>query len=181
MGILGQETEKVSNLHEQKEKAMKAKSEWCYLSANLIFGPHKLKSKEMSIYSLDTFRKYKDLNVVQVSAIDTITRRIDTKRNFKIRPHISLIGSHIQQSSEIAKILTYENSTARLHVSDAIFSDLEFEITGYDWEKMVDTRIQRLAVLIQALYDQDMEEIPLLINEFPNISNVLLKGEKYWR
>jgi len=38
-----------------------------------------------------------------------------------------------------------------------------------------------LSLLISSLFNQQMDDMPLLINEFPNISGLLLKDECYWR
>jgi hypothetical protein len=156
------------------------KNEWQYLAAMLIFGPQKIRSKELSVYSLDIFRTNKELNVAPVSFIDTDTRKLETKRYLKIRPHISFIATHVQSGSDVAKILGYENTEKNVHISDAIFSEREFELTGYNWDRLVDSRIYKLSVLIKSTLDRKIDDVPLLINEFPCISGLFLKDESYW-
>jgi len=157
------------------------KNEWKYLAAVLIFGPQKIKAKELSIYSLDVFRGHKELNVVPVSTIGADTRRLETQRHLKIFQHISLTTKLVQAGSEVAKILLYENTSQNIHISDAIFTDREFELTSYNWANLVNSRIYKLSLLISSLFNQQMDDMPLLINEFPNISGLLLKDECYWR
>jgi hypothetical protein len=156
------------------------KSEWEYLSATLIFGPHRIRSKDLSVFSLDVFRSRSDLSVSQVSSIDTETRRLDTKRHLKLRTNIGLTATHIQASSEIAKIIIFENTEKKVHLSDAIFTDREFELTGFVWERLIESRISKLAMLIKAIVDMKLDDVPLLINGFPNISGLFLKDMNYW-
>jgi len=156
------------------------KNEWKYLAAVLIFGPQKIRAKELSIYSLDIFRNSKDIEVRSISYLDALTRKLETRRNLKLRPHLLLTASHIQGGSEIAKILSFENEEKNVNISDAIFTDREFELTGFSWDKLVELRIYKLGLLIKSILDMTMEDLPLLINEFPNISGLLLRDTKYW-
>lgn len=156
------------------------KDEWKYLAAILIFGPQKVRCKELSIYSIDVFRDHKDLNVKTISSIDPVTGKLESKRNLKIRPHLLLTASHVQASSDVAKILSFQNEEKNIHISDAIFTDREFELTGFSWDRLVESRISKLGILINAIFYQKMDELPLLINEFPNLTGLLLKSTEYW-
>lgn len=155
------------------------KDEYQYLASILIFGFKGSKAKEYSIFDNDVFRKDKTLEVCENSHLSP-ENRLETIRQLIITPNVELRTTHIS-ASEVAQILLFYNPSCKIAISDAIFSDSEFYLTGQDWATMMSTRINKLATLIKIFKDKNIEELPLLINEFPNITSVLFQNENCWR
>jgi hypothetical protein len=155
------------------------KNEYQYLACVLIFGFKGTKTKEYSIFSSDVFKNNKNLEVKENSHLSPENNRLETVRQLTISS-IELRASHIN-AAEISQILTFCNTKYGISLSDTIFSDSEFELVEYDWEKMIYTRINKLALLIKALNSKEINDLPLIINEFPNITGVLFKNMEYWR
>jgi len=155
------------------------KNEYQYLACVLIFGFKGVKTKEYSIFSNDVFKNNKNLEVKESSHLSPETNRLETVRQLNI-DSIELRASHIN-AADISQILTFFNVKFNISLSDTIFSEKEFELIGYDWDKMIYTRINKLASLIQTISGRDINDLPLLISEFPNITGMLFKNKDYWR
>ena len=148
------------------------------LAYTLIFGTRSGNRQEShSIYALSAVKKYGDLVVRQVSAIDPVTGTLSTKRFLRVKDHISLVSSHVQAGTDVAKIIAYENTSDRTNISDTIFTDKEFEYAGYQWDELVKNKIIKIGMLIGLIIEGKKDDAPLLINEFPNISSLLIKAE----
>lgn len=156
------------------------KNEYEYLATILIFGFKGAKAKEYTIFDNELFRQHKHLEVKENSHLSPDSNRLETFRQLIINPNIELRATHVS-ASEVAQILIFYNPLCKIAISDAIFSDSEFELTGYDWDTMVETRVSKLALLIKTFKDKNIEDLPILINEFPNITNVLFQNESCWR
>lgn len=148
------------------------------LAYTLIFGTRSGNRREShSVYGLGAVKKYGNLVVRPISSLDAHTGTLSTKRFLRIKEQISLVSSHVQVGTDVAKIITYENTSNRTNISDTIFTDKEFEYAGYQWEQLVKNKIIKIGMLIGLIIEGKKDDAPLLINEFPNISSLLIKLE----
>lgn len=158
---------------------MDYKDEFNYHAVTLIFGLSCPRLQEFNIYSFDTMKKHPELKFIEVSNL-TPENILDTHRELTLPPHRSFIADHCQMSSGTCRILTFHDSKYNIHVSDSIFSDNEYEYFTQDWSTTVKNKIRTLGMLIRSVYSGELIEIPLLINEFPNITGMLLNYPDVW-
>lgn len=60
------------------------------------------------------------------------------------------------------------------------FTVEEYEYFSCNWDDTVMNKIRTLGMLIRSVYEGQMHEMPLLMNEYPNIVGVLFKHPEIW-
>ena len=71
------------------------------------------------------------------------------------------------------------NSEKKINISDTIFTESEFDLVQRDIKVLIDRKIHAVANLIKTLHHKDVTLIPILINDFPNISKLVLSKSSY--
>jgi hypothetical protein len=155
------------------------KSEYNYYAAALVFGSRSPKMRDFSAFSFEVFRKQKDLTFNEVTGLNTeghmeITRNliIDSDRGFQT--------SHTDMRSETNRVVSYIDNKFRFCLNDAVFSDDGFDYYGGDWNEIVRNKIRTLGILLESVHLRKIRDIPLLINEFLNISKTLLDHSDFF-
>jgi len=142
------------------------KTEFHYLSTVLLCGEKSVSASRFKIYDLDIFKKHKDLGVRTHTRVDSELRVLKLNPNEKFYTFASASG--------ICTHITYRRVSPMILVSDLIFSDDECETCGNDTEVLFNRKIKAVGRLIQAFYLKELSQIPLLINDFPEISRRVL-------
>ena len=143
-----------------------------YTAAEMLLGRDSPELRKLSIYKQDVIkRKYQGLSVEEklVTEGDTLKK----VRMVTFPDHTFLYTSYINISNNIALMLTYINEQEKVHLSDILFTKEEFAYNKMTFKKTLETRINTVAILLRALNESDIFEIPLLMNDFPNIVEIL--------
>jgi hypothetical protein len=148
------------------------KNEYNYYATALIFGKRSPLLKEFSAFSLEIFRT-KNLAFSEMEGLDPDSK-LSIKRHLTIDNDRILETSHTDMRSSTNRIVTYIDDTFKIHMSDSVFSDEEFEYYLQNWNTTIENKIRTLGTLIWALHVRDVRPIPLMINEYPNITKTLL-------
>lgn len=143
-----------------------------YTAAEMLLGRDSPELRKFSIYKQDIIKKkYQGLSVEEkfITEEDTLKK----VRMVSFSNHTFLYTSHINISNNIALILTYVNEQEKVRLSDVLFTTEEFRYNKMTFKKTLETRIDTVAILLKALNDFDISEVPLLMNDFPNIVETL--------
>jgi len=154
------------------------KDEYNYYAAYLVFGQRNPIMLNLSAFSLEIFRKQR----LEMSEMQTqqMSGSIGISRCLKLDDIRAFSTSITDMRTEINKFVTYEDIRFRINVSDAIFSDEEFEYFACDWNDTVQNKIRTLGMLIRSIHERKIVDIPLLVNEFPEITKTLLARSHFW-
>ena len=158
---------------------MDFKDEFNYHAVTLIFGLKNPHVSNFKIFSQDVMRKYKNLQFKEVSVL-TPENILDIKRELKLTDLRSFIADHCKMSSGVCRIITLVDVQNKIHISDAIFSDSEYDYFLKNWDDTVKNKIRTLGMLFRSVTEGKLMDVPLLINEFPNITNILFKYPEIW-
>ena len=142
--------------------------EFHYYAAVLVFGKKSPKMKNFSAFTMEFFRKHKDMEVREASGLTT-SGVLGISRCIAVSGKTMLETSNTEMVSETNKVVTVYCPKSKVKISDALFSDSEFENMGSDWNEMVSSKIRTFAVLIRSLYFQEPDQFPCLMSEYPNI------------
>lgn len=153
--------------------------EFSYYAAALIFGKRSSKMKKFSVFSLDTFRKYKDIDLQEASGL-TAEGTLGISRYLMVNKRVLLETSHTDMVSEINKIVTVFDRRYKTRISDAVFSDFEFKKLDNSWNDQVKSKIKTFSILIRAFYFKNISPFPLFISEYPNIAKSIFSHPDYW-
>jgi hypothetical protein len=149
---------------------MPKKNEYNYLSAIFVCGDKSPRVAQYKVFNLDIFKKNKDLG-------------IRVRKNPKFEERIVELSEHAQLSAIInsnsmtknfAPIVSYIDTQRLINISDIVFNSLEFEVYNKDIKSLINRKIEAVSSLIRAFYKKDVSSFPLLINDFPNISKLIL-------
>jgi len=149
-----------------------------YVASEMILGKRNLSLKDLTVYRLDIFKDlYKGLNMSETTSLG-IDGRMATVRAISFSDQTGLQTSHINISNEVARIVTYKNKDECIQISDTLFKDDAFKIYTVDmpitvFTEAVEAKIGKLALLIKALNETCIDDIPMIINDFPYIAQVL--------
>ena len=146
------------------------KDEFYYVSSIFVCGENSTRTQQYKVFNLDIFRKHKDLAV----RISKSGNRVD--RIIPLTDH-SEIATHIQRGSLIgsfAPLVSYVDSDKLINISDTIFNESEFKTHGKNIDALIQRKIHATAKLIEAFYNQDISQVPTLMNDFPNICKLVL-------
>lgn len=147
-----------------------------FLAGALILGENSPVLKDLRIYSNPLLWRKTDLGdslrITETQGLFEGTRR-DTKRRLRFATGTILETSHTAVNG-IAQIITLINSSNRVRMSDALFNDNEFNYNKHVWLKTLQSRIDRVFVLIKTLHTEYKGDIPMLIDDFPNIAGVFI-------
>lgn len=152
--------------------------EYSYYATALIFGVHSPKVRDFTIYSFEGMRQHRDLSLAQRTHLNP-NGRLETPRSLTFDFHRQLTTGQTQMSSSLNKALTYVDKEHRINISDSIFYDEELQYFSGDWNEVTKNKVEKLSILIHSLHVRTIDEIPLLINEFPEICRVILAFPQY--
>jgi hypothetical protein len=144
-----------------------------YLAAEMVLGNGSPETNELSVYGTDTIKKiYGNLSVAEHTAVRE-NGYIDKIRTILFKDGSNLQTSRTNNSNDISKIITYTNRPANVCISDILFLEEDLKLNKYLWHKIVESAITRVSILIKILNEQNIDKMPLIINDFPNIVMVL--------
>lgn len=155
------------------------KTEYDYYAAALIFGKQSPKMRNYSAYSFEALHKHKTLNFSEYSDVDE-QGHLQVKRRLPLDQKRTVVTSHTDMRSGINRIVAYTDSEHDISMSDAIFNDYEIKKLEGDWERITGRKIRNLSFLIEALFEREVTEVPLLIEDFPEITKTLFAYPNYW-
>lgn len=144
-----------------------------YLSSILICGERSPKASQYKVFNLDILKKQKDL-AVKVSKTPKGESRFVSLTGYSTLRTVAELKNRTQN---FAPIITFRDDLNRIDISDSVFNNLEFDIYDKDIKALIDRKILATGTLLEALYTRDVSSFPLIINDFPNISKVIL--DKY--
>ncbi len=157
---------------------MKKDDIYRYYALCLLFGKDSPKIKKHDIYKIDFIRdmKSKGMHFVQKSLFSkekrTPLESINNGRTLRIG-NFALHGSHIAGNG-ISKVITLQVAKPCVEVSDTIVSPVKALEGTYDYDA-IEEITDKMEDLIHILREGTINKIPLLINDFPNISAFLFE------
>jgi hypothetical protein len=129
--------------------------------------------RNLSIYKKEAIKKINsDLHTIENSALGS-DGNINKVRILSLPEGTTISANHINISNDIARILTYINPAENVHISDILFTTEDYMYDKYVWSRILQTRVEHLAVLIKSLNEICIDDVPTLMNAFPNISEAL--------
>lgn len=147
-----------------------------FLAASLIVGESSPILKNLSIYQSSFWKKKlkesQNLKIVELRGVSGGTRP-DIKRRL-IFPSNNLLETSNTLANGIAQVVTFVDREHRVCISDSIFNDEEFTYNKNMWHKTLASRVDMMITLIHILQVEQKEDLPLLINDFPNIAGVFI-------
>ena len=144
-----------------------------YTAIELIMGKASPEIRKFSIYKLNLIKKkYHGLSVTESSTLEE-DGKLNRIRTVLFPDQTNLYTSHINDSNNIALIVTYVNKKEQVHLSDILFTEEEFKNNRMLFKKTLETRIEQLAILLKSLNETCIDEIPLVMNDFPYIVETL--------
>jgi hypothetical protein len=149
-------------------------SKFYYIIAKeMILGKSSPEIRGLSIYRSETIRRlHNGLNVTELSTLGK-DGKVKKTRTVSFPDETSLCTSFTNVSNDIARIVTYINVKENVCISDVIFTEEDFKYDVYAWDKIIHRGIDNLAVLIRSLNDTCIDDIPMVMNAFPNIVETL--------
>jgi hypothetical protein len=153
--------------------------EYSYYATALVFGTRGPKLRTFSPYSMEVFRKNKDLTYGEVEGLNTDSK-LEINRHLRLDPKRIILTGHTNMASQVNNSVTYQDTQFNVKMADSLFSDSEFDYFAHNWDATVQNKIRTLGILIKSLQERVIKDIPLLINEFPNITKTLLAHPEFW-
>ena len=144
--------------------------EFSYVSSVLICGERSSKTKQYKVFNLNIFKKHPDIGVKISWLKKGELRKIPLSETSEIRASVMTET----KTQNFAPIITYVDAKNRIKISDTVFTSDEYDVYKKDIIAVIDRKVLATATLVEALYNKDISAFPLLINDFPNISKVIL-------
>lgn len=141
----------------------------------LILGKRSPLLSRFRIYQNDVIKKelnQNNLNVVEYNA-PFEGNKIELKRSLKFNSG-QILETSRANSNEICKILTLIDKRYNIHMSDALFNNEDFKSNRKSFIKTLSVRIFMVSTLINILENKHMYDVPILIEDFPNIAGIFL-------
>jgi len=154
------------------------KTEFNFYAVEILFGKRSPRIRDVSAFMFDILRKV-NLKTYEREELNTDNRR-NIIRHIELDNKRRIETSHTDMGSGINRVVTYIDTQYNIHIADTLFSEEEYEYFEEEWPENLQSKIKNLGIFIEAVYKRDIEPIPILINEFPNISEVLLEHPEYW-
>lgn len=147
---------------------------YTYIATELILGKSSPDLKNFFIYKFNNHIKkiYKGLSVEESLTLDK-DGKISVTRTTCFFNETSIRTSHINSSNDVARIITYMNPKENVAISDVLFNEEDFKYNNYIWNKILPAKIECLAILLEAFNTVCMDDIPIVMNDFPNIAETL--------
>jgi hypothetical protein len=153
---------------------MEASKFYQYTAAEMLLGRGSPELKKLTIYKQDLIKKkYSGLTVEVKIVRDKYDEQPRKIREVSFKDNTYLHTSHINDSNDIARIITYTNAQENVCLSDVLFTKEEFKYHKMAFKKTLETRIDMTAILLKALNESDISQVPLVMNDFPNIVETL--------
>jgi hypothetical protein len=145
-----------------------------YIAAELILGKLSPYAKELHHFGLGPFSAlYKNIVVTEDIILDENSKKLDKIKTLQFKDGTILEASHTSAINDISKIITYKNDTENLYISDVIFKEEDFKFSEYFFSRLIKATIYKTSILIQALNEKYIDDVPLIMNDFSNIVEVL--------
>jgi hypothetical protein len=158
---------------------MDNKDEFNYHAVSLIFGKKSPRIVDFQAFVFDILRKHPEIKYSEMSGL-TPDNVLDINRELRIHDTRRFVSNNCKMSSGTCRIITFVDAIHRIHMSDSLFSVGEYEYFSRTWDKVVKNKVRTFGMLIRSVYEGKLFDIPLLINEFPNITKVLLSHPDIW-
>lgn len=144
-----------------------------FVAMEMILGKNSPELRGLFVYRSEAIKRlHRGLSVTELSTLDK-DGTVKKTRTISFPDETSLRTSFNNISNDIARIVTYINNKESICISDVIFTAEDFKYDRYSWDKILHRGIDNLAVLIKSLNDTCIDDIPLIINAFPNIVETL--------
>jgi len=158
---------------------MNYKDEFNYHSVRLLFGESSPYIADLKIFGIDTMRKHQEILFSEWSALST-ENTPDTVRTLRISSTRYFYANHSKMSSGVCGVVNFVDTLKNVHASDMLFTDREYAYFKEEWDTAVKNKVRTLGMLIRSICYGTLTEVPLLINEFPNITNILFNYPEMW-
>lgn len=155
------------------------KDEFNYHAVALIFGQNSPKMSSFTIFKFDVMKKHLELKSSEMSVL-TYDNVSDIYRRLKIDEHRCFVTNNCKMSSGVCRSITFLDTAHDVSIKDDFFTVEEYEYFSCNWDDTVMNKIRTLGMLIRSVYEGQMHEMPLLMNEYPNIVGVLFKHPEIW-
>lgn len=153
--------------------------EYSYYAALLVFGSQSSRIERFNQYSFDAFRNDTRLSLKEINMPDP-NGSPDIIRHLSLSDGRSIYTSHSKMATGVSRIVTLSDPKAKMSLSDAIFTDDDYQYFKGDWNDISWSKIRTLGTLIRCALNRDLREVLKLVNEFPNISKALLGHHQRW-
>lgn len=154
------------------------KNEFNYCSTVLILGGSNPRSRDYSIYCLDTFRKHKNLKVTENSGLD-LDNHLEIIRFVPIRNNLILQTSNTLMTSKVNTVVTIYDRNNKLQISDPLFTSEEYNKLESN-ENILFNKVKSLGLLVEAFCTKNFSNMPLFIKEYSKISKIFFDHPEYW-
>ena len=158
---------------------MDLRDEFNYHAITLIFGRKSPKLEDLKIYNLEIMKQYPEIKFSEMSGL-TVENVQDINRKLLISETRSFIANNCRISSGVCRTVTFYDTPNRIQAKDDLFTVEEYEYFLRNWDVVVKNKIRTLGMLIRSVHTGKLIDVPLLINEFPKITSVLLSRPDIW-
>jgi hypothetical protein len=139
----------------------------------MILGKSSPELRGLFVYRSEAIiRLHRGLSVTELSTLGK-DGTVKKTRTISFPDETSLCTSFTNISNDIARIVTYVNVKENVSISDVIFTAEDLKYDKYTWNRTLHRGIDNLAILIKALNDTCIDDIPMVMNAFPNIVETL--------
>lgn len=158
---------------------MNLRDEFNYHAISLIFGKKSPKIEDLKIYNMEIMKQYPEIKFSEMSGL-TMENVQDIYRRLLISTARSFIANNCSISSGVCRTITFCDYPNLVQAKDDLFSVGEYEYFLRNWDVTVKNKIRTLGMLIRSVHTGKLIDVPLLINEFPKITSVLLSKPDIW-
>jgi len=158
---------------------MDYKDEFNYYAVSLIFGKKSPRIVDFQAYSIEIFREHKEIKYLEMSGL-SVENVLDINRELHLTSTRQFIANSCKMSSGTCRMINFKDTVNKIQASDALFTVAEYDYFSMMWSTVVKNKIRTLGMLMRSVYEGRLIDIPLLINEFPNITKVLLMHPDRW-
>jgi len=144
-----------------------------YIASELVLGSNSPHTKSLNHFNLGPFSaRYNGIKVEedQVIGYGNLPQKL---RTLRFNDGVELVTSHISVFNDISKIITYRNNDKKIYISDVLFKEEDFKFNENYFNKLIKAVIYKTSILIQAFNEKIIEDVPLIINDFENIVEIL--------
>lgn len=155
------------------------KDEFNYYATSLVFGQHGSRINDFNHFKFPVFREDKKITFNEIQGLNH-QNRMDITRKLNISNQFIFKTDNTSMSSSTSKVIHFTNMLHNVNSSDKIFTEDEFNYFERNWDLQVKEKIRKVGILIRSVFFGIIDEAPILMAEFPNITCVLLEHSEWW-
>lgn len=155
------------------------KDEFNFYATSLVFGQRGSRINDFKQFKFPVFRNDKKITFNEIQGLNK-NNRMDMTRQLRINSHFIFKTDDTSMSSSTSKIIHFTNLIHHVSSYDKIFTEQEFNYFERNWDLQVKEKIRKVGILIRSVFFGSIDEAPIFMEEFPNITCVLLDHPEWW-